>query len=246
MKPKVAVFAFTSCEGCSLMILNQEERMLELLGAVELVNFREAMDDKRDDYDIAIIDGAITQEHEVEKLKDIRERAAVLVAMGACAVQGGVYALKNRFSPEYPARYVYGEHAESFGSLPVRPLSSYVKVDHNLYGCPMDKREFMELVRSLLAGKPPSVPDYPVCNECRSAENICVYERGLTCLGPVTRAGCSAICPAHGSGCCGCRGLVDGPCMDSLYRIMAGHGVSREGVAEKLCIFNSCREGIHG
>ncbi|MGA2193371.1 MAG: NADH:ubiquinone oxidoreductase, partial [Nitrospirota bacterium] len=150
MKPKAAVFAFTSCEGCSLMILNLEDELLGLLDKIELVNFREAMDVKRDDYDIAIIDGTVTTEHEVEELKAIRDKAKVLIAMGACAVQGGLYYLKNYHDPEETARYVYGDMAGHFKTLPVRPLSHYVKVDYNLYGCPMDKKEFLEVIRSLL------------------------------------------------------------------------------------------------
>lgn len=246
MKPKVAVFAFTSCEGCSLVILSLEEIMLDLLGAVEFVNFREAIDERRDDYDIAIIDGAISQKHEIAELKELRERAKVVVAMGACAVQGGLYALRNSFATGYPAKYVYGSHAGEYGVLPVTPLSAHVKVDHNLYGCPIDKGEFVELVRSLLAGRRPFVPDYPVCNECRTGENICVFELGKTCMGPVTRAGCGAICPAHGSGCCACRGTVGEPCLESHRHIMESHGVSPEETLERLRLFNSLREGRYG
>src|SRR5512146_2846704 len=130
-KPKIAVFAFTSCEGCSLMILNLEDEMLDLLGQVELVNFREAIDERRDDYDIAIIDGAITRQHEVDELKEIRSRAKVLVAMGACAVQGGLYYLRNYHDPKFSMEYVFGDKASHFDALPVRPVSHYVTVDYN-------------------------------------------------------------------------------------------------------------------
>ena len=122
--------------------------------------------------------------------------------------------------------------------MPVRPLSHYVAVDFNIYGCPIDKKEFLEVFRSLILGKKPNIPDYPICNECRMAENICVFERGLLCMGPVTRAGCGAICPAHGLGCCGCRGMVDKPFILSHRRIMAEHGVSEEDYMAKLREFN--------
>jgi len=245
MKPKVAVFAFTSCEGCSLMILSMEDEILGLLDKIELVNFREAIDDKRDDYDIAIIDGAITREHEIEELKKIRENAKVLIAMGACAVQGGLYALKNFHDPVKTMEYVYGDMAGHFDSLPVKPLSAYVKVDYNLYGCPMDKREFLEVIKSLLVGKTPNIPNYPICNECRMSENICVFERGKTCLGPITRAGCGAICPAHASGCCGCRGPLDNPTFEQHRAIMLEHGVSAEEVAAQFREFNGYWEETH-
>jgi len=245
MKPRAAVFSFTSCEGCSLIILEVEDMLIDILGQVEFVNFREAIDEKRDDYDIAIIDGAITREHEIEELKDIRGRAKVLVAMGACAVQGGLYYLKSYHDPAETARYVYGDKAACFESLPVRPVSAYVKVDHNLYGCPIDKGEFVEVLRSIIVGKRPNIPDYPLCNECRMAENICVFERGLTCFGPITRAGCGAICPAHARGCCGCRGLVDKPSIESHKNIMIEHGLTLEQIAAGFREFNGYYEDTH-
>ncbi|HLB25225.1 MAG TPA: NADH:ubiquinone oxidoreductase, partial [Nitrospirota bacterium] len=141
--------------------------------------------------------------------------------------------------------YVYGEKAAHFDTLPVRPLSHYVKVDYNLYGCPMDKREFIEVIRSALLGKKPNIPNYPVCNECRMAENICVFERGLTCFGPVSRAGCGAICPAHGTGCCGCRGLVDKPFIESHRRILMEHGMDMDDILSQFREFNGYWEETH-
>jgi len=245
MKPRVAVFSFTSCEGCSLIILEMEDMLLDLLGQVDIVNFREAIDEKQDDYDIAIIDGAITREHEIPELKKIRENAKVLVAMGACAVQGGLYFLKNYHDPKATVEYVYGNEAAHFDTMPVRPLSAYVKVDHNLYGCPIDKGEFVEVVRSVLLGKKPNIPDYPLCNECRMAENICVFERGLTCFGPVTRAGCGAICPRHSIGCCGCRGMVDKPFIESHRNILEEHGLTPDEITARFREYNGYWEETH-
>ncbi|HEY3347174.1 MAG TPA: NADH:ubiquinone oxidoreductase [Nitrospirota bacterium] len=247
MKPKVAVFALTSCEGCSLQILNLEDHLLDLLGQVELVNFREAMDEKREDYDIAFIDGCATTPHDVEELKKIRAQAKVLIAMGACAVQGGLYAMRNFHDHAKTVETVYGKDmaAHFSHSLPVRPLSHYVKVDHNLYGCPMDKFEFVEVVRSLLLGKAPNIPDYPLCNECRAAENICVFDRGMTCFGPITRAGCGAICPANGKGCEACRGLVSKPFIDSHKKIMKQHGLSVEDLLAQFREYNGYWEETH-
>jgi len=245
MKAKAAVFAFTSCEGCSLMILNLEDEMLDVLGQVEFVNFREATDEKRDDYDVAFIDGAITREREIAELNEIRDRAKVLVAIGACAVQGGLYCLKNYHDPEYTKKYVYGEFAGRFDTMPVRPVSHYVKVDHNVYGCPMEKREFVEVLRSILLGKTPNIPNYPVCNECRMAENICVFDRGMTCFGPITRAGCGAICPSHATGCCGCRGMTDQPFIESHRNIMKERGLTDEEITARFRQFNGYWEETH-
>ena len=242
MLPRVAVFAFTSCEGCSLMILSLEDELPNILGQVELVNFREAIDAKSDDYDIAIIDGAITREKEIEELKKIRAKAKVLVAMGACAVQGGLYGLKNFHDPVATGKYVYGDMARHFDTLPARPVSHYVTVDHNIYGCPISKGEFVEVLHSIMLGKRPYIPDYPLCNECRTAENICVFDRGGRCFGPVTRAGCGAICPAHNTGCCGCRGLVDKPFIESHRNILMEHGMTPAEIAAWYREFNGYLE----
>jgi len=245
MLPKAAVFAFSSCEGCSLIMLELEDRLLDILGQVEFVNFREAIDERRDDYDVAFIDGAITREHEIEELKDIRAKAKVLVAMGACAVQGGLYYLKNYHDPAETVKYVYGDKAALFDTMPVRPVSHFVKVDYNIYGCPIDKGEFVEVLRSILLGKRPNIPNYPICNECRMAENICVFDRGLTCFGPVTRAGCGAICPSHSTGCCGCRGLVDKPFIESHRHILKEHGKTLEDIMAQFREYNGYWEDTH-
>ena len=237
MKPRVAVFAFTSCEGCSLIILNLEEKILDLLGAVDVVNWREAIDEKSDEFDVAIIDGTVTRAHEVEELKHIRERAKVLIAIGACAVQGGVYALKNYHDLGVAVETVYGKGAD-VETLPVKPLSEYVKVDYNVYGCPINKPELVEVVTSALLGRKANIPDYPMCNECRTKGNVCVFEKGLTCMGPVTRAGCGALCPTFGSGCDACRGLVTDPPLDQYRAIMLEHGVPSDEAINRLRIFN--------
>ena len=241
-KLRAGVFAFTSCEGCSLVLLSLGDVLLELAGQVDFVNFREASDGHGGEYDLAIIDGAITRPREVDELKGIRARARALVAMGACAVQGGLYFLREYHDPDEAARYVYGEQAGHFGALPVRPVSHYVPVDMNLHGCPVDSRELIEVVRSAVLGKPPNIPDYPICNECRMAENICVFDRGLACMGPVTRAGCGAICPAHNTGCCGCRGMVDRPFIESHRAILRERGMTDEEITAWYREFNGWRE----
>ncbi|HSH12362.1 MAG TPA: NADH:ubiquinone oxidoreductase, partial [Desulfurivibrionaceae bacterium] len=155
-KPRVAFFSLTSCEGCQLQILNNEETLLDFLALIEPVNFREAMDERSDDYQIALVEGAVTREDEAQLLQRIRERAKVLVAFGTCACFGGVNQLKNRFlDPDWARRQVYGDFPMASG--PARPLEALVPVDLHIYGCPVRKEEVERLVTELLLGKTPNV-----------------------------------------------------------------------------------------
>jgi sulfhydrogenase subunit delta len=208
MKPKIAIFSLTSCEGCSLAILELEDQLLDILGAVDIVNFREGMTERAWDIDVGFVDGAVSTPSDEEEIRHLREHCKVLVAIGACACLGGLNTLKNYQAEADYRKYVYGERAAWFPTLPARPLSAVVKVDAELPGCPMVKEEFLEFVKCALAGKPFTIPDHAVCVECKKQGNLCLYEKGIICLGPVTRAGCRAICPTYGSKCEGCRGLA--------------------------------------
>ena len=191
-KPRLAIFDFACCEGCQLQIVNMEEEILDLLEVVEPVEWREAMSEQSDTYDIALVEGSITRPEDVERIKQIRERASVLVAIGACATSGGVNKLKNNFEMDDVKQCVYGDAADMphLDTMPTMAVSEVVKVDFEVYGCPMSKKEFAYIVRSLALGKTPVVPSYPVCVECKRNENVCRFEYGEVCLGPVTRAGC--------------------------------------------------------
>ncbi len=208
MKPRIAVFSLTSCEGCSLAILELENELLDLLAAVEIVNFREAMTERDWNIDIAFVDGAVSTPEDEKEVQHIREHCRTLVAIGACACLGGVNTLKNHQEPEQYRSYVYGRRAEWFPTIAARPISAVVKVDYELPGCPIHGPEFLRLVKHVLAGRPFRLPEYAVCVECKRRGNLCVYERGQICLGPITRAGCEAICPSYGSRCEACRGLL--------------------------------------
>ncbi|ADJ26230.1 NADH ubiquinone oxidoreductase 20 kDa subunit [Dehalogenimonas lykanthroporepellens BL-DC-9] len=243
MKPRVAFFDFTGCEGCQLDALNLEpDELLGLLGAVDIVNFREVRTDRSDEYDIAFIEGSITRESEIARLKEIRERAAVLVALGACACTGGINCMKNAYETEELLKGVYGDCAAYYDTIPTRPADAVVKVDAYIRGCPPTTTEFVKVVKSLLLGKKADLPNYPVCTECRRAGNICVFQRGGTCIGPVTRAGCDALCVSAGRFCWGCRGLVDDPNLDSEKDILARYGLTIDQILEHFRIYNSCTE----
>jgi len=240
MKPRLAFFDFTGCEGCQLEALNFETELVELLKHVDIVNFREVMQEKGENYEIAFIDGAISTESDVQRIKKIRKQAKVLVAMGACACLGGVNCLKNFRSMEQNLRIVYGDAAEYYDTIPVRPVRAVVSVDYELPGCPINRHEFLRLAKALLVGKKFELPNYPVCVECKMAGNVCVFEQGGFCLGPVTRAGCGAICINGGRHCWGCRGLVDDPNINSAREILEKHGLTVDDILRQFRLFNGC------
>lgn len=236
-KPKVGFFGFTGCEGCQLQIANKEETLGDLLGAIEVKNFRLISSDKSDEYQIAFVEGSITTEEEVARLKRIRAQARILVAMGACACLGGVHNLRSRFPFEEAVQAVYGDGSVESG--PVRRVSDVVPVDIELPGCPISKPEFEWLVRHLILGIEPQFPQYPVCVECKQRLNSCVLDMGILCMGPVTRGGCNAICPRNRFGCWGCRGPAEEANFESLIQILRDHGFPERKIAERANFFNA-------
>lgn len=244
MKPRIAIFSLTGCEGCSLAILELEDRLLDLLGAVDIVNFREGMTEKAWDIDIGFVDGAVSTPEDEREAKRFREACKTLVAIGSCACLGGINTLKNHQAMDDYRRYVYGERADWFPTLPARPLSAVVKVDYELPGCPMIKEEFLQFVKDVLAGKPFKLPDTAVCVECKKRGNVCLYEQGICCLGPVTRAGCNAICPSFGSKCEGCRGIVDREALLAAgVNLREQYDIPLEQVLADFRLFGAYQEG---
>ena len=239
-KPRVAIFDFAGCEGCQLQIVNLEEEILDLLLLVEVVEWREGMTGKGE-YDIAIVEGSITRPQDAERLREIRANAKLLIALGACAAQGGVNKLKNSLEPNEASRVVYGENANSphLQSGIVQSVAEIVDVDVHIYGCPIDKKEFAQIVRSLVLGKKPVIPEYPVCVECKLEGNVCRYEYGEICLGPLTRAGCNARCPSYGMWCYGCRGRVEDPNLEAAKAIMGRYGRSVGELEERMALFGT-------
>ena len=236
-KPRVAFFSFSSCEGCQLVVLTIEEQLLDLVNLIDIVSFREAMSEKSEDYDIAFIEGSITRTSEIERIKKIRNRADVIIALGACATIGGINCLKNQFEMKKVQDIVYGKMADNYDTIPTRPIESVVKVDYWIQGCPIDKDEFIEVTKAILLGKKPRIPDYPVCVECQMRENVCLFEKGMVCMGPVTRAGCKAICPTYNDGCTGCRGLIDDPNLSSHKNLLSEHGLTVDDAISQYMLF---------
>jgi sulfhydrogenase subunit delta len=236
-KPKIAFFEFTSCEGCQLTVVDSLQTNVELLDVVDIVQFREAISERGEDYQIAFIEGSCSRPSDEARIKQIREQAALVVALGACAHLGGINAIRNRQNLDDVRTYVYGDKAGWFDTYPARPISAVIPVDAVIPGCPIDRNEFVMAVKQLLQGRSPRIPDQPLCVECKLKENVCVYQRGMTCLGPITRAGCDAICPTYGDGCEGCRGLISNPNIESLKTVLAEHNLSFEETQAKMTMF---------
>jgi sulfhydrogenase subunit delta len=242
-KPKVAFFSFSSCEGCQLMFLNLEDELLDLLGKVEIVKFREAMKEVlSQDYDLAFIEGSITTHADIEEIKHIREHTKILIAFGACATIGGINAIKNFQPLDDVRKYVYGDKWQTYDTVPTMAVNQVVKVDYYLHGCPVSKKEILSVVTALLQGKEPLIPDYPVCVECKLAENVCVYDKGMVCMGPVTRAGCGALCPSYGNKCIGCRGLISDPNTNAQKDLLAEKGLTVDDILKEFRMFDGLSE----
>ena len=236
-RPRIAFFDFASCEGCQIEFTNLgDAATLELLQHVDVVEFREAMSEKTTGkIDIALIEGSYTREADRARLEEIRRRARLVLAYGACASTGGINALKNHQDDHQEC--VYGKDARQahLRSGPARPISSVIKVDYEVPGCPVNKYELLRILTDLLHDKAPFIPTYPVCVECKRRETICRYDEGDHCLGQVTRAGCGAPCPADGVPCEACRGFVDHPNLAALERIL----MDRAGFSQRRAVGKS-------
>ena len=243
-KPRVAIFDFACCEGCQLQIVNLEEGILDLINVVDVVEWREAMSEQSHEYDIAIIEGSITRPEDAERLEVIRSRAKILIAIGACATTGGVNKLKNNFDLDEVKKCVYGKDANKphLATMPTKAVHEVVKVDYQVHGCPMHRPEFIHVIKSLLLGKKPEIPDYPVCVQCKANGNPCLWDYGQICLGPITRAGCDARCPTNGFRCFGCRGYIDNPNVEAAKDVITKHNLNVEDLKSKMVLFGSAQE----
>ena len=238
-KPKVAFFDFTSCEGCQLSKLNLENDLLDILDLIELVNFREAISDQREDYEIAFIEGSISTPHCVERIHKIRRQAKIVVALGSCAHIGGINAIRNNMDQDEVRETVYGEDKYLFPSIKAQAVSDVVKVDYFVPGCPIDNQELKKVLSAILTGKIPEIPEYSVCVECKAKENECLYDYGIACMGPITRAGCGAACPSNGHYCYGCRGLVPDINKNAAKEVMEKYKLSVDQIKKRFYMFNS-------
>jgi sulfhydrogenase subunit delta len=217
-KPTLAVFKFASCDGCQLTLLDCEDELLAIAGRVEIANFLEASSAVAPGpYDIALVEGSITTAHDAERILEVREQSSVLITIGACATAGGIQALRNFADVDEFTRIVYASPDYISTLRTSTAIADHVHVDFELRGCPIDKLELIEVLSSLLAGRGPRARSYSVCIECKRRDTVCVMvSRGTPCLGPVTHAGCGALCPSYDRGCYGCFGPMETPNPRSL------------------------------
>jgi len=221
-RPTIAIHKFSSCDGCQLSILNMEDELLDLAQAVDLAYFLEASRATRPGpYDIGIVEGSVTTPHEIEKIKEIRQESRILIALGTCATAGGIQSLRNFTDASALADKVY-PHPEYLTYLETAtPIAEHVPVDYELWGCPVNKAQVLEVIVSLLNNRRPNLPAYSVCLDCKRRGTVCVMvDKGIPCLGPGTQAGCGALCPSNGRGCYGCFGPMRGANLDSLSEIL--------------------------
>ncbi len=219
-KPRLAVFKFASCDGCQLSLLDCEDELLAVAGAVDVVNFLEASRAvEKGPYDLTLVEGSITTPHDAERIHQVRRASRFLVTIGACATAGGVQALRNFKDVHEFTRAVYAspQYIETLNKS--TPIVDHVFVDFELRGCPIRKEQLVEVVSAFLNGRKPVTPTYSVCLECKRRGTPCVMvSRGTPCLGPVTQAGCSALCPSYARGCYACFGPAETPNTASLAK----------------------------
>jgi coenzyme F420-reducing hydrogenase gamma subunit len=244
-KPKMAIWKFTSCNGCQLSLLDCETDLLTLAGQLEIINFVESPNATiKGRFDISLVEGAISTPQEAERIHQIRRVSKIVVAIGACAVAGGVQALRN-FRPNWrqTAAIVYPQ-AHRLMLLPkTTAISEHVFVDFELRGCPISKEQLLEMLAAFLRGRKPALATHSVCVECKARGLTCVMvAAGIPCMGPVTQAGCGAICPAYRRGCYGCFGPQETPNTSFLARQWALLGVSPAETARAFRNFNPCAE----
>jgi sulfhydrogenase subunit delta len=209
-KPTLAVWKFASCDGCQLTLLNCEDELLAIAGALQIASFTEASSEVHPGpYDISIVEGSITTPGDAARIRAVRDQSRFLITIGACATAGGVQALRNFGADLAPVVYASPEYIDTLRTS--TPIADHVPVDFELRGCPIDKRQLLEVIAAFLAGRRPNVPGHSVCMECKRAGRVCVtVAHGTPCLGPMTQAGCGALCPSVGRGCYGCFGPAPG------------------------------------
>jgi sulfhydrogenase subunit delta len=243
-KPTLAVWKFASCDGCQLTLLNCEDELLTLAGVVDIAHFTEATSRSvRGPYDVSLVEGSITTAHDAERIRDVRSMSRTLVTIGACATAGGVQALRNFADVEAWTSVVYARPDYISTLTTSTPIAAHVAVDFELHGCPIDRSQLLEVVTALLAGRKPRVPAETVCAQCKRRENACVLvAHGTPCLGPITQAGCGALCPAYNRGCYGCFGPAPAANVASLVDRLRADGVSDLDLDRVLHTFNAAAE----
>jgi coenzyme F420-reducing hydrogenase gamma subunit len=234
------VWKFASCDGCQLTLLDCEDELLAVADRVEIAHFLEASSAAvAGPYDLSLVEGSITTPNDEERIQQVRARSKFLVTIGACATAGGIQALRNLADVEEYTRVVYADPSYIATLATSTAIAAHVPVDFELRGCPIDKHQLLEVIEAFLAGRRPVVPAHSVCVECKIAGNVCVMvAAGTPCLGPITHAGCGALCPRFDRGCYGCFGPAEDPNPTSLTAELGRRGVETPVSVRLLRTFN--------
>lgn len=247
-RPKLAVWKFASCDGCQLSLLDCEDELLAIAERVQVAYFREASRvEIAGPYDLSLVEGSITTSEDETRIQQVRRASKALVTIGACATAGGVQALRN-FGDVAEFRAVVYATPDTISTLATStPIARHVRVDFELQGCPVNKRQLLEVVSAFLNGRKPAISAHSVCVECKQRGNVCVIVgRGMPCLGPITHAGCGALCPSYHRGCYGCYGPMEAPNPRSLSRSLVGAGNTKASLVRALRTFYADAEDFRG
>lgn len=240
-KPRLAVWKFASCDGCQLSLLDCEDELLAVAGAIDIAYFKEATEGEIEGtYDVSLVEGSITTPHDAERIRDVRQRSKTLITIGACATAGGIQALRNFADVAQYISIVYA-HPDYISTLAhSTAIADHVPVDFELRGCPISKRQLLEVISAYLIGRRPVTPAHSTCIECKLKGNVCVMvAHGTPCLGPVTHAGCGALCPSYDRGCYGCFGPKETPDTASLSHALRDLGMDEKALQRVYRTFNA-------
>jgi coenzyme F420-reducing hydrogenase gamma subunit len=243
-RPKIAVWKFASCDGCQLSLLDCEDELLEVAGAFEIAYFPEASRAMvGGTYDISIVEGSITTPHDEERIHAIRRSSKLLITIGACATSGGIQALRNFKNVQdfIPLVYAKPQYIETLNKS--TPITDHVFVDFQLRGCPINKYQLLEVLSAFQNGRKPLTPSHGLCMECKQKGIVCVMvAKGIPCMGPVTQAGCGALCPAYARGCYGCFGPKETTNTGALSYSWSQLGVNDPDIMRAFRSFNAWAE----
>jgi sulfhydrogenase subunit delta len=238
-RPTLAVWKFASCDGCQLTLLDCEDELLALTERVEIAYFREASRATvAGPYDLSLVEGSITTQDDVGRIQEVRRQSRRLVTIGACATAGGIQALRNSADVDEYLAVVYATPSYISTLATSTPISAHVPVDFELRGCPIDKHQLLDVIGAFLRDRRPNVAGHSVCVECKLRGNTCVMVTGTPCLGPITQAGCGALCPTYDRGCYGCFGPAEDPNLPSMSAQLSRLGLDRSAVVRLLRTFN--------
>jgi coenzyme F420-reducing hydrogenase gamma subunit len=245
-KPKLAVWKFASCDGCQLSILDCEDELLSIAKAVDIAYFPEASRTvAKGPYNVSLVEGSVTTPHDDARIQEVRRESKLLVTIGACATAGGIQALRNFKDVKEYASIVYASPQYIDTLSKSTPISDHVQVDYQLWGCPVNKRQLVEVLSAFLNGRKPNVPAHSVCLTCKMHGTVCVMvAHGTPCLGPVTHDGCGALCPSYNRGCYGCFGPKETPNTRSLSNWWSQLGVKEQDIMRAFRTFNANTEAF--